>query len=353
MKKNKKVRIGITLGDPAGIGTEITLKALKDKNIRDSAIFLLVGDYGAVTHLQRSLKIPSFNFHIISDIGRLHLSTELVNFVNLGNITYPIPYGKIDARCGKAAYEYINMACLLLRSRNNLDALVTAPLSKESLNLAGYKFQGHTQILAQRFKARYVRMLFAAEKLKIVLNSIHVPLKTVPGLTTRKSVQDTIFAVQRFMNTYFKIKKPRIAVCGLNPHASEDGLFGDEEEKQIIPAIKKARAQKIKVEGPFPPDTIFWRAKEGEFDVVVAMYHDQACIPFKTLYFDKGVNITLGLPFIRTSPDHGTAFDIAGKDQADPTAMKEAIKLAVEMAGNKPRQRAKKKVYVPHKDHDG
>ena len=353
MKKKKKVKIGITLGDPAGIGMEITLKALQDKKLREQATFLLIGDYSALIHLQRNLGISSPNYHILGDIGKLRLSDELINFVNLGNINFSIPFGKVDARCGRAAYEYINMACLLLRSNNNLDALVTAPINKESLNLAGFHFQGHTQILAQRFKARYVRMLFAAENFKVILNSIHVPLKSVPELTTRKSVQDTIFAVHRFMNTYFKVKKPRIAVCGLNPHAGEDGLFGDEEKTQIIPAIKKSLAQKVKAEGPFPADTVFWKAKQGEYDVVVAMYHDQACIPFKTLYFDKGVNITLGLPFVRTSPDHGTAFDIAGKNQADPSAMKEAIRLAVEMASNMPRKRKKKRVYVPHTEHSG
>jgi len=351
--KKKKVKIGITLGDPAGIGTEVTLKALKDKKLSSSANFLLIGDYAAVTHTQRHLGMKPFNFHILGDIGRLRLSEELINFINLGNVTYNIPYGKIDERCGKAAYEFINMACLLLRSRNNLDALVTAPISKESLNLAGYHVQGHTQILAQRFKARYVRMMFAAEKLKVVLVTIHIPLKNVPALITKREVQDTIFAVHRMMNTFFKIKRPRIAVCGLNPHAGEEGLFGTEEKEHIIPAIKRARAQKVKVEGPFPADSLFWKAKEGAYDVVIAMYHDQACIPFKTLYFDKGVNVTLGLPFIRTSPDHGTAFDIAGTNQADPSAMKEAIKLAVEMATNKPRKRKKKRVYVPHKEHSG
>ena len=353
MKKKSKVKIGITLGDPAGIGMEITLKALRDKKIREAASFLLIGDYGVATQTQRQLGFKAINYNILGDIGRLHLSDELINFINLGNVTYPIPYGKVDARCGKAAYEYINMACLLLRSRDSLDALVTAPISKESMNLAGYKFQGHTQILAQRFKARYVRMMFCAEKLKVALVTIHIPLKNVPSLITKKEVQDTIFAVHRTMNLYFNIKKPRIAVCGLNPHAGEDGLFGTEEIEHIIPAIKKSRAQKIKVEGPFPSDSLFWKAKQGEYDVIIAMYHDQACIPFKTMYFDKGVNTTLDLPFVRTSPDHGTAFDIAGKNQADPKAMKEAIKLAIEMASNKPRTRRKKKVYVPHKDtHD-
>ncbi len=351
MKMKNKVKIGITLGDPAGIGAEITLKALKSKKIRESASFLLIGDYGVATQTQRQLGMKAINYHILGDIGRLRLSEELINFINLGNVTYPLPYGKIDARCGKAAYEYINMACLLLRSRNSLDALVTAPINKESLNLAGYKFQGHTQILSQRFKSRYVRMMFSAENMKVILVTIHIPLKNVPAQITKKEVQDTIFAVQRTMNVYFGMKKPRIAVCGLNPHAGEDGLFGTEEKDHIIPAIKKARTQKIKVEGPFPADSLFWKARQGEYDAVIAMYHDQACIPFKTLHFDKGVNTTLGLPFIRTSPDHGTAFDIAGKNKADPTAMKEAIKLAVEMASNMPRKRRKKRVYVPHKEH--
>ncbi|MCP4650907.1 MAG: 4-hydroxythreonine-4-phosphate dehydrogenase PdxA [PVC group bacterium] len=342
----KKPRIGITLGDPAGIGTEITLRALKDKKLRSSATFLLIGDYATLVHTQRQIGI-SFNYHILSDIGRLHLTDELINFVNLGNVNFTIPYGKVDKRCGKAAYEYINMACLLLRSKNDLNGLVTAPISKESMNLAGHKYQGHTQLLAQRFNSRYVRMMFIAESLRIVLVSVHIPLKNVPGVITKKAVADTIFETHRAMNTHFKIKRPKIAVCALNPHASEEGLFGTEEKEHIIPAIAKARQQKIKVEGPIPADTLFWKAKEGQYDAVIAMYHDQACIPFKTLYFDKGVNVTLGLPFVRTSPDHGTAFDIAGKGQADPSAMKEAIRVAVEMASNMPRKRKKKKVYVP------
>ena len=346
----KKVKIGITLGDPAGIGTEITLKALNDKKIRRSAAFLLIGDYGQVIHMQRQLDLPITNYHILSDIGKIRLSEEMINFVNLGNITYKIPFGKVDARCGKSAYEYINMACLLLRSKESLDALVTAPINKEALNLAGHKYQGHTQLLAQRFNARYVRMMFTAEDMRVILVTVHIPLKNVPEQITKKAVADTIFATQRMLIKYFKIKKPKIAVCALNPHGSEGGLFGTEEVDQIIPAIKKAKHQKIKAEGPFPADTLFWKVKKGEYDAVVAMYHDQACVPFKTLYFDKGVNVTLGLPFIRTSPDHGTAFDIAGSGKADPTAMKEAIKVAVAMASNMPRKRKKKRVYVSSKD---
>ncbi len=348
----KKPNIGITLGDPAGIGTEITLKALKDKKLRDSANFVLIGDYGLVTHTLRQLGYK-MNFHILTDIGKLQLSGELLNFINLGNVTFDVPYGQVNAACGKAAYEYINMACLLLRSKNNLQALVTAPINKESMHLAGYKFQGHTQIFSKRFNARYVRMMFAAEQFRVVLVTVHIPLKSVPQAITRKEVQDTIFATYRMLKTYFKIKNPRIAVCGLNPHASEDGIFGTEEKDHITPAIENARKQKVKVEGPFPADSLFWSVRKGEYDAVVAMYHDQACIPFKTLYFDKGVNVTLGLPFIRTSPAHGTAFEIAGKNQADSQGMKEAIRMAVEMADNMPRARRKAKVYVPTEKHSG
>ncbi|MCM8812998.1 MAG: 4-hydroxythreonine-4-phosphate dehydrogenase PdxA [Candidatus Omnitrophica bacterium] len=349
MKQKKKVRIGITLGDPAGIGTEITLKALQDPRIRESATFLLIGDYGAVIHTQRQIGC-NLNFHIISDIGKLRLSEELVNFLNLGNVTFPVPHGQADARCGKVAYEYINMACLLLRSSESLQGLVTAPISKEAMRLAGCEFHGHTNILAQRFKARYVRMMFAAEKLRVVLVTVHTALRNVPDMITKKEVMDSIFATHRALNIHFRIKRPRIAICGLNPHASENGLFGNEERSQIIPAIEAARAQKVKIEGPFPADTIFWQAKDGAFDAVIAMYHDQACIPFKTLYFEKGVNVTLGLPFVRTSPDHGTAFSLAGQNKADPESMIAAIRMAVEMTSNMPRKRFKPKVYVPDKD---
>ena len=213
-----------------------------------------------------------------------------------------------------------------------VDAVVTAPIAKESWKLAGYHFPGHTELFAQRTGSRRFAMMFAGGPLKVVLATVHVPLNSLWGRLNIGAVFQPIELIHEAMVNWFDNPKPRIAVAGLNPHASENGQFGDEEERIITPAITMAREQGIDATGPYPPDTVFLAARDGKFDAVVAMYHDQGLIPVKLLAFDQAVNITIGLPIIRTSPDHGTAFDIVGRNRANPGSMRAAIQTAIDMA---------------------
>ena len=213
-----------------------------------------------------------------------------------------------------------------------VDAVVTAPIAKESWKLAGYHYPGHTELFAQRTGARRFAMMFAGGPLKVVLATVHVPLNSLWGRLNIGAVFQPIELIHEALVNWFDIPKPRIAVAGVNPHASENGQFGDEEERIISPAILMAKDQGIDVSGPYPPDTVFLSAVNGKFDAVVAMYHDQGLIPVKLLAFDRAVNVTIGLPIIRTSPDHGTAFDIVGRNRANPGSMRAAIELAIDMA---------------------
>ncbi len=229
----------------------------------------------------------------------------------------------------RAAVDYIKKAVSLARE-GEIDAIVTAPINKEGLNKAGFKFSGHTELLAHLTKTENYAMMLVGGPLRVVLVTTHLPLSKVSLSLSRKKIYQTIRLTWNNMK-YFGVKKPRIGVAGLNPHAGEEGLFGKEEKKFIIPAVKKAKKKGIRVEGPISPDTIFHRALKGEFDCVVCMYHDQGLIPLKMFAFDRGVNVTLGLPIIRTSVDHGTAYEIAGRGMANPQSLIEAIKLATRL----------------------
>jgi 4-hydroxythreonine-4-phosphate dehydrogenase len=242
----------------------------------------------------------------------------------------PFETGQLSAAAGRAAYDAIVSAVEDAR-RGTVDAIATAPINKEAFRLAGLPWAGHTDLLAHLTGARDVAMLFYSEALRVVLATVHVPLAEVPRVLTRESLEATIVLTARELPR-FGIERPRIAVAGLNPHAGEHGLFGREEETVIAPAIARACDRGIAVSGPFAADTLFVRARRGEFDVVVACYHDQGLIPVKLAAFGRAVNVTLGLPIVRTSVDHGTAFDIAGKGIADPESMIAAVLLAAKLA---------------------
>lgn len=313
---SSKQRILITMGDPAGIGPEVTVKALSDSRISKSAHFLVIGDFFVIDKVRKSLRAK----------------TE-ISLLDLANVrTTNFAFGIQKPAFGKASMEYIDKALGLLKA-DEADALVTAPVNKSSIRSAGFKeFEGHTEYLAQMSGTNEFAMMFVGRDLKVALVTRHIALRDVASAITADSICRTIRLTYEHLKRYFGIKNPKIAVAGLNPHASDNGLFGDEEERVIIPAIRKASIGIKNIYGPLPGDAVFYETLKGEFDAVVAMYHDQALAPFKTLYFNNGVNLTLGLPFIRTSPDHGTAFDIAGKGIADPTSMKEAILLACRLA---------------------
>jgi 4-hydroxythreonine-4-phosphate dehydrogenase len=255
----------------------------------------------------------------------------VVSLVDLHNADpAAIPPGQVSAAAGDAAVDYVLYACDLAMA-GTADAVVTAPLNKEAMNLAGHHFAGHTELLAERTGAEKVSMLLTGPNLRVVHVSTHVSLEEAIRRVKRQRVEEVIDLAQHSCQA-LGIAQPRIAVAGLNPHASEGGLFGDEEATEIMPAVRSARTRGLNVSDPQPPDTVFLRAVKGEFDIVVAMYHDQGHIPMKVLAFDSGVNVSIGLPIVRTSVDHGTAFDIAGTGKASEESMLAAIDVAVKMA---------------------
>ncbi len=325
----RKPVIAITMGDPGGIGPEIVLKALNAKTVRDISRPLVIGDLGALEKARIALPIST---HVpLRPVGSPEEDAGgAVPVIDLANVPkLELSLGKPGAYAGRAVAGYIEKA-VALALEGRVDAVVTAPISKESLKLAGSKYPGHTEILAELTGAKEFTMMLVGGGLRVILATIHCALREVPGRITRDSVLKTI----RLAGTAcadLGINDPKIAVAGLNPHAGEAGIFGTEEEDHIAPACEDARKLGISVTGPVPPDTVFYRARKGEFDIVVCMYHDQGLIPLKLLAFDTGVNVTVGLPIVRTSVDHGTAFGIAGKGIADPSSMIEAIKLAVEI----------------------
>jgi 4-hydroxythreonine-4-phosphate dehydrogenase len=283
-------RIALTAGDPAGIGPEITARAAADPRVLAACEPIVYGP------------------------------PESARF----------PAGVLSAEAARVAYDAIVRA-VDDAQRGDVSAIATAPINKEALRMAGFPWNGHTDLLAHLTGAPAVAMMFHSEALRVVLATIHIALAEVPRALTAASLEATIALVARELPR-FGVARPRIAVAGLNPHAGEHGLFGREEETAITPAIAASRARGIDVAGPFPGDTIFVRARRGEFDVVVACYHDQGLIPVKLLAFGQAVNVTLGLPIVRTSVDHGTAFDIAGKGVADPESMIAAVLLAAKLA---------------------
>lgn len=301
-------RIGITLGDPAGIGAEVIAKALNKPVLNRLAQYWVIGDA-----------------QIFSRLGPI---PQKINFIDLKTpYVHAIKSGHPSRLSGAASLSYLEMAVSLLKEKK-FHALVTAPVCKEAVCLSLPHFQGHTEYLAKAFRIRHVDMMFVTKALRTILVTRHIPLSKVSECLTRQNIFKTIRLTDQSLKKHFGIQRPLIAVCGLNPHAGEGGNLGQEERTVILPAIRKARSHHIRVSDPLAADTLFYPDNVKSYHAVVAMYHDQGLIPIKTLHFHKAVNLTLGLPFIRTSPAHGTAFDLAGKNQANPSSMVEAIKLA-------------------------
>ena len=323
--------IAITMGDPAGIGAEVIVKALSDPVLRHRARYIV---YGMNELLSYAADLAEFDVFWWRDQynGRLRPYPHDVVVVDYDQYTMLGHAVRAPSKMGGEASMRFCIDAIDAARRGIVDAVVTAPIAKESWKLAGYHFPGHTELFAQRTGARRHAMMFTGGPLKVVLATVHVPLNSLWGRLNIGTVFQPIELLHEAMVNWFDIPKPRIAVAGVNPHASENGQFGDEEERIIAPAILMAKDQGIDVSGPYPPDTIFLSAAGGKFDAVVAMYHDQGLIPVKLLAFDRAVNVTLGLPIIRTSPDHGTAFDIVGRNRANPGSMRAAIQLAIELA---------------------
>jgi len=332
----KKPILGITMGDAAGVGPEIIVMALSQEGIREMCNPLVIGD--AAT-MEAALEIVgSLNrVDALKTVSKARFGKELIEVLGLANIDpTKLNRGKVDPMAGKAAYEYVKKAVELALA-GEIDAIVTAPLNKEALNAAGYRYSGHTEILADLCEAKDVTMMLVAGELRVSHVTTHVSLRVACDLVKKGRILKVIELTDRALKR-MGIERPSIAVAGLNPHASDGGLFGREEMEEIEPAVEEAIRLGFDVTGPMPPDTVFYRAIKGgeisrsQFDAVVAMYHDQGHIPIKLLGFFDGVNVTLGLPFIRTSVDHGTAFGKAGKGTANPASLIEAIKLGAKMA---------------------
>ena len=338
--------LGITMGDPAGIGPEIAAKAMADPKVREKARPLVIGDARVMASAARVAHVKQ-EVRALARVGEAAFAPDRIEVLDLANAD-PAAFaiGRVSAVCGRAAYEYIERG-VRLAQEGAIAAIVTAPINKEALAAAGVRHSGHTEILAELTGTKAYAMLLMGKELRVIHVTTHVALRRVPELVTRERVARTIRLGDRAMRD-LGIARPRIAVCGLNPHAGENGLFGDEEQVAISPAIADARSEGIDATGPYPADTLMSRAAGGEFDCVVAMFHDQGHTPVKALGFRydeakkawtglSGVNVTVGLPILRVSVDHGTAFDRAGTGTANPESMVEAILVAAEMARSRER----------------
>ena len=341
---NYRPVIGITLGDPVGIGPEITLKTLSSPSIYKICKPLVIGDLGVLELAKKStsstLKIKDVKILVSSTYKYGQVDVLCLSKLNKDKISW----GKPTVQTGNAMIKYITTAIDMAIS-GSVGAIVTCPINKAAMRKAGSKFSGHTELLAEQTKTDSFAMMLAGRKLRVVLVTIHIPLKNVSAELSKERIVKTIQLTWHALCYRFGFEKPRIAVAGLNPHAGEERMFGNEEEKIISPAINLAKKKGFDVFGPFPPDTVFYQAANGRYDAVVCMYHDQGLIPFKLLHFTDGVNTTLGLPIIRTSVDHGTAYDIAGTGKADPESLIAAINMAAEQATYKERGRNNYKKY--------
>ncbi len=323
--------IGITMGDPAGIGPEIIVKTLLEYEVHKICRPVVIGDAKVINKTLKDCNL-SCEINPVDDINGLFPGKKVINIIDLNNVDVTgLKLGVPSKVCGSAAVGYIKKGAELAMSKK-IDAITTAPINKEVINAAGFKYPGHTEMLAELSDTKDFGLMMVGGGLKVILVTTHMALKDIPVHIKKGSVLRTIRLAHKAMG-YFDNHAPRIAVAALNPHAGEGRLFGTEEWDEIMPAILDARGEGLDVSDPLPADTLFYKTKEGYYDIVVAMYHDQGLIPIKLLAFGKAVNVTIGLPFIRTSVDHGTAYDIAGKNCADPRSLIEAIKLAVEMVG--------------------
>jgi 4-hydroxythreonine-4-phosphate dehydrogenase len=329
--KNYLPIIGITMGDPTGIGPEIIVKALSIEEPFQACRPIVFGDRGVLLKTIEMLGFAS-TLEVLETIPEEGYFPRKIFLLPLSQLEIPsLQFGKPDRACGAAMVEYIEEAVKHVRS-GGLDAITTCPINKKAINEAGYSFSGHTELLGHLAQASSVAMMFVGSTWKMVLVTTHLPLKEVSKWITRHRIHSTIRMTEEGLKRYFGIPHPRIAVLGLNPHCGEEGLLGEEEMREIIPAIAEARSQGLEVKGPFPADSFFNPSSSSGFDAVISMYHDQGLIPVKMSAFEEAVNFTLGLPFIRTSVGHGTAYDIAGKGLANPTNLVKAIVLASNLA---------------------
>ena len=321
--------IAVTLGDPAGIGPEIIAKTFTEEGFQDENRAFVIGDAGIMRRAAKLMGLP-LGVNEIEKLEEVSFEPGSVDVLQVGKLPEDLPFGELDARAGAAALRYVHRATELALEES-VGAVATAPLNKEAMHMGGYEYPGHTEILAELTGTKDFAMMLQTEELRVIHVSTHVSLREAIDRVSKERVL-TVIQLARDALAKIGVDEPKIAVAGLNPHAGENGLFGNEDAECIAPAVAEARDGGIAASGPHPPDTVFARARKGEFDMVVVQYHDQGHIPIKLMGFEGGVNVTVGLPFFRTSVDHGTAFDIAGTGEADHSSMRASIELARELA---------------------
>lgn len=327
--------VAVTMGDPAGVGPEIVLKALADPAIGRLCRPVVFGDLELLQRTRKKLRIGIQ----LAQWAPGEIWPRAVAVRSLSSLSPSAAKPGVPSRaCGAAVYRYVTEAARAALA-GSVDAIATAPLNKKVLHMAGHRYPGHTELFAEIAGARDVRMMLLGRRLKVVLVTVHLPLMRVAEALTARKIQVTLELADRALKRYFSRSRPRLAVAALNPHAGEEEIFGREEKKIILPAVAAAKRRGVRAFGPFPADSLFYLAARGDYDAVICMFHDQGLIPLKLLDFIGGVALTLGLPFVRTSVDHGTAYDIAGRNKADETSMKEAILLAARLARGASRRR--------------
>ena len=332
MKESKKLRIGITHGDINGIGCEVVLKTLSDARILELFTPVVYSSPKVIAYYRKALGLNNLVTYSVRSVSEAH--DDRINVVNCLNDEVRVEMGKSTQHGGEAAMESLKAAVAEMKT-GLLDALVTAPINKSNIQSEQFHFPGHTEYLQSEFGVGESLMLMASDSLRLGILTGHVPLAQAPSLVTREKLLSTLRLLNKTMLEDFNINRPGIAVLSLNPHAGDNGLLGAEEQTTIIPAIEKVKSEGILAYGPYPADGFFGSDNYRKFDVALAMYHDQGMIAFKSLCFDKGVNYTAGLPIVRTSPAHGTAYDIVGKDLASPESFRQALYMACDIAKNR------------------
>lgn len=327
-----KIKVGISIGDLNGIGPELIIKTLEHQGILKSCIPVIYASAKVISYHRNVAKSEVFSFKSVNDAH--NLVENQVNLINCWQENVTINLGMITSDGGKYAHISLDRAVQDLKA-GLIDALVTSPINKKAMNMANFPHKGHTDYLGSEFSDHTPLMLMVSEDLRVAVLSHHIPLKDVAEQVTRESISRTLEILQKALIQDFDIEKPVIAVLGLNPHASDEGVIGDEEELIIRPAIIEAKKNGMLVSGPYPPDGFWGSGKWNKFDAILCMYHDQGLIPFKMHSFGHGVNVTVGLPFVRTSPDHGTAYDIVGTNTANESSFRTALHLAIDMALNR------------------
>jgi 4-hydroxythreonine-4-phosphate dehydrogenase len=324
--------IGITLGDINGIGPEVIIKALSDNRVTKSFTPIIYGSNKVIGFYKKQLKLDEFNYQVVKTADQAH--HKKINILNCGNDNIEVKIGESTTDAGEFALACLQAATQDLKD-GHIQAVVTGPINKHNIQSDKFKFAGHTEYFAEQFDADDMLMLLMSEDLRVGVVTGHIPLKEVSKAITKAKILSKIKILDKSLKADFGITKPKIAVLGLNPHAGEDGLLGDEETSIIQPVINECKEKGMLVFGPYPADGFFGMMHYKKFDAVLAMYHDQGLIPFKTLAFETGINFTAGLPIVRTSPDHGTAYNIAGKSIASESSMREAIFLALDIIKNR------------------